>query len=93
MRLSRADELALRRRLLTLDASIMRLQLQRDLGQLGAAAQPAALMRRAWAATTRERPVLLLLAPLALLAMRSRAALRAVGVLPLLWRTWRSWRR
>ncbi|CAG0953694.1 hypothetical protein GPROT1_00286 [Gammaproteobacteria bacterium] len=93
MRLSRADELALRRRLLVLDAAIKRLQLQRDLGQLGAAAQPAALMRRAWSVTTRERPALLLLAPLALWAMRTRAGLRVAGMVPLLWRAWRSWRR
>lgn len=88
MRLSRTDQLALQRRLLVLDASIKRLQLQRDAGRFGALVQPTALARRAWRAARRQ-PSLLLLAPLAWVAMRHRFALRLASVLPLLWRAWR----
>ena len=48
MTLSRADMLALRRRLLVIDASIQRVQLRRDAGTLAAAASPTAVIRSGW---------------------------------------------
>ena len=66
MTFSRADELALRRRLLVLDASVQRLRLRRDADVLAATLNPVALALRAWQ-RVRTRPTLALL-PLAALA-------------------------
>lgn len=48
MTLSRADVLALRRRLLVLDAAVQRLRLRHDAGALVTAAHPATLVARWW---------------------------------------------
>jgi len=54
MGLKRADELALKRRLLALDAAVQRLRLQRDVSRLAVAVHPLALLWR-WLRQRRAR--------------------------------------
>ena len=87
MTFSRADELALRRRLLVLDASVQRLRLRRDADVLAATLNPVALALRAWQ-RVRTRPTLALLPLAALVALRF-AGVRRIAAQGLLW--WRGW--
>lgn len=76
MTLSRADTLAMRRRLLVIDASMQRLKLRCDVGTLAAAASPAALIRSAWQQPG-SRPSLAVATAGLLLAMRLANVCRA----------------
>jgi hypothetical protein len=88
---SRAQALALRRRLLQAEASIQRLRLQRDAALLVDAANPAAWMQRVWG---REAgPSRLAWLPIAALALRRFGSRRRVAGALLAWQLWRRLQR
>lgn len=92
MRHSRADELALRRQLLGVEASAQRLRLQRDAGRLMAAISPAALALRAWQGL-RARPALAWLPLAGLVALRLAGGRGPIAKALLWWRGWQALRR